>query len=72
MDAGRQDSRLDVTVVAGKSRSARVLRSDDTEARHNQGEQATARERLQASSCRPAMMDVINLAGELRNSIETG
>ena len=47
-------------------------RSDDTEARHCQDEQATARERPQAGSCRPAMMDVINLAGELRHSIETG
>src|SRR5271157_1833271 len=47
-------------------------RSDDTEARHSQGEQATARERRQAGSCRPAMMDVTNLAGELRHLIETG
>ncbi len=47
-------------------------RSDDTQARHSQGEQATARERPQAGSCRPAILDVINLAEELRHSIETG
>jgi hypothetical protein len=47
-------------------------RSDDTEARQSQGEQATARERPQAGTCRPAMMDAINLAEELRHSIETG
>src|SRR5262249_32180464 len=52
--------------------SSCALRSDDTEARQCQGEQATARERPQAGSCRPAMMDVINLAGELRHAIETG
>jgi hypothetical protein len=43
----------------------------DTEARHSQGEPATARERPQAGSRRLAMMDVINLTGELRHSIET-
>ena len=55
-------------------RSAESLsrRSDDTEACRSQCEQATVRVRLQASSCRPAMMDVISLAGRLRHSIETG
>jgi hypothetical protein len=49
-----------------------LLRSDDTEARHSQGEPATATERLEAGSCSPAMLDVINLPEELRHSIETG
>ncbi len=67
-------------VISGKREPRRwrgqsnlcARRSDDTEARHSRGEKATARERPQAGSCRPAMMDVINLAGELRHSIETG
>src|SRR4051794_19129834 len=57
--------------TSSERRAQKPSQSDDTEARHSQGEQATARERLQAGSCRPAMMDVINLAGELRHSIET-
>jgi hypothetical protein len=59
-------------MVRGVTAYRSTLRSDDTEARHCQGEQATARERPQAGSCRPAMLDVINLAGKLRHSIETG
>ena len=42
------------------------------EARHCRGEQAAARERPQAGSCRPAMLDVISLGEELRHSIGMG
>ena len=51
--------------------SSCALRPDDTEALHSQGEQATARERHQAGSCQPAMMDVINLTVDLRYASET-
>src|SRR5262245_9942779 len=48
--------------------SSGARRSDDTEARHSQGEQTTARERPQAGLCWPPMLDVINLTEELRHS----
>jgi hypothetical protein len=39
-----------------------ALRSDDSEARHRSGAQGTATEHLQAGSCRPATLQVINPA----------
>jgi hypothetical protein len=41
-----------------------ALRSDDTEARHSQGAQATDRERPQVGSCRPAILQLINPTDE--------
>jgi hypothetical protein len=58
--------------LSAKATITNVRRSDDTDARYRQDAQGTDPAHLQAGSCRPAMLDVINLAGELRHSIETG
>jgi hypothetical protein len=62
---------LSVTVTSAVPSVSCTLRSDDTEARHCLHEQATARERLEAGSCWPAKLDVLNLTAEFRHSIET-